>query len=128
MTTAVYILGGIVNYGAAAYWLRRAIRRRSTWLSARGVIVDFAEEDSSDDAFEPPIVEYTTADAQTHTFTNALAATSYYVGEHVKVLYAPDDPGAAVIDDSKTQWAIPIIGLIAGSVFWVLALVSTWIE
>ncbi|MCA9038236.1 MAG: DUF3592 domain-containing protein [Planctomycetaceae bacterium] len=86
-----FILGGIVNYSAAAYFFQRARYRIRTWKTAKGKIVDM--EDFADGPGGSPIVVFTDSHGRKYEFTNFMGGSNrYHVGSRVDVLYDPSRP------------------------------------
>ena len=59
-----------------------------------------------------------------HRITNAVASSppAYDVGEHVEVIYQPNDPENARIDSFAESWLLPLVLGVFGTVFLGFAL------
>jgi hypothetical protein len=98
-------------------------------VSVQGVVVDLAySRDSDGDGTYAPVVEYRDREGRPHTYRSSSGSSppSYDVGERVTILYRPDQPSRAVIDDFWDRWALPAFLLGFGAIFavvgWGLAL------
>ncbi|MEZ6040854.1 MAG: DUF3592 domain-containing protein [Planctomycetaceae bacterium] len=115
-----FILGGIVNYSAAAYFFQRARYRIRTWKTAKGKIVDM--EDFADGPGGSPIVVFTDSHGRKYEFTNFMGGSNrYHVGSRVDVLYDPSRPENSQINDWPSLWAVTAIGIGTGTFFAILA-------
>lgn len=119
-----FLLGGAVltHVFAAVMWWQSRHRARH-WKSASGRIIAFKEDSDGVPAY--PVVEFIAGDGEHCEFTNDVAVhDEYRIDDSVTVLYDPNNRESGVIDDVTSMWLLPVIFLIAGTVFWFLVWVS----
>lgn len=99
-------------------------------VATEGTVIDFETERSTTDGksktMYKPVVEYTTTDGNTLTFTtsSSTSSPSYDRGEKVKVLYSKITPERARLDSFMENWFGPLIlgclGVIVTLIGWFL--------
>ena len=89
-------------------------------VRTRGEVVDLKEEYSSDSHGGSyvyyPIVNFRTGDDRLITFKDSMGSNppTHRPGDQVRVLFAPDNPGRAMIDRGIWNWTIPAVMVIVG--------------
>lgn len=128
------IVFGSVGIAALAGGLRWGAKRHqitSTGLRAEGIVVDQVEHkppsqdrwvsrpDSENFTSYAPLVEFETEQGEKIRVegTTGGAEPVLETGEHVGVVYDPDDPSRAVILDFEQAWLGPLALSIAGAIF-----------
>ena len=104
---------------AAFITLRSARSFESTAVGASGEVIDLAPSYSDGSATHAPVVRFETPDGREVIFESSVSShpPAYDIGERVDVLYAPDDPGDAVIDSFWQVYLAPVILGGIGSIF-----------
>lgn len=114
-------LGALVGGGILA---KQRADFLASALTATGEVIDFERRTSTSDGRTTttyyPVVRYQPPGrAETFTFEHDSGSSSpgYRRGESVTVLYAPDDPGDAIIDAGLLNWLGPSLMIVLGGVF-----------
>jgi Protein of unknown function (DUF3592) len=77
---------------------------------ATGTVIDLESRTSDGDLAYYPVVRFTTAEERTVEFTSSSTSSSPPdVGDHVEVLYDPDDPRDAQLSGFFSLWLWPIV-------------------
>jgi hypothetical protein len=120
MTSAVLAVGiadlvgiGLLLLSFFLYQRTEAFIRRA-W-PAPGVVVGF-ERGDGDERQPAPVVLFETPRGEEHRFRADLyvAWRDYGMGETVPVLYDPERPGDARVDDSLLLWVAPLVAAAFG--------------
>jgi len=115
-TDMFLILGAVVNLGCTVWFYLRARKRLATWSSAKGTIA--AMEQHNGDTGESPVVTFVDNNGRRHEFTNYMGGSNWYRRDsRVHVLYDPEQPGRAQINDWTSIWGITAIGVFTGTLF-----------
>lgn len=115
-TSVICVLGAVVNFSCAAGFFVRSRWRIRNWARATGRIRETVSQGV--DGGETPIVEFRDGDGLQQEFKNFIGGSNWYhAGTRVDVLYDPDQPDRAQINDWTSLWAITVIGLGTGSLF-----------
>jgi hypothetical protein len=85
---------------------------------APGVVVGLERLDAGESA-DPrtsPVVRFETAKGESHRFRARMMVSwrDYTVGDSVTVLYDPDAPDEALVDDSLRLWLAPVVSAALG--------------
>lgn len=122
------LAAAIANLIYGAFRWREIKRRQVHWSMARGDVIELEERwDAESTSTFCPHVRFRTETGNEFTFTNSCGLSkpdSYLVGERVDVLYDPDNPNHAVINDWSSMWAMVAIAFLLGVFFGVIAWVS----
>lgn len=117
----------------------------ATAKSSQGEVIDLIRKESRDDGTTSytyaPAVRFADDRGERQEFVSNHSSNppAYSKGENVEVLYAPDNPGDAIIDDFWGRWGIVAIlggtGLIfsligGGLLFWMIrkAQIKQWLR
>ncbi len=118
------IIGGffMLLFGLGMFWgtwtlSQSTLKFNAEAVETEGTVIDFETKPSTGSGRSKtrdtyaPIVEYTTAEGQTLTFTTTSSSSppSYDRGEKVKVLYSKITPERARIDSFMENWFGPLI-------------------
>jgi hypothetical protein len=125
MTQYMLFFGATVNYAVAIFSLWQTLRRLANWTHAQGKVesLRWHSVDAADYA-RFPVVRFRVKGGREYSFTHRVSVTAYYSpGMQVDVLYDPNNPDCAVINDWPAMWGLVIIGFVVGSVFSIF----TWI-
>jgi hypothetical protein len=61
-----------------------------------------------------PVVEFTTQSGTQARLSGSVRSSSWRLGDHLRVAYAPDDPTSAALDGFAGRWLVPgLIGILA---------------
>jgi len=113
------LLGALVNFSGAAGFFLRSRRRLKMWTAGEGRITAMVQHGGGK---ESPVVTFSDSDGHQHEFKNYLGGSNWYrVGSRVNVLYDPDQPGRAQINDWSSLWSIAAIGLGTGTLFSIMS-------
>jgi hypothetical protein len=110
----------VVSLGSAGLTLRFVHRS----ARATGNVVGMEESDSGDGRTFHPVVRFAPASGFPREFRSSFGANppSYRVGDEVRVLYDPADPGRASIDSFLSLWFVPLLTGIMGPIALALGL------
>jgi hypothetical protein len=95
----------------------------ATAKTAQGEVIDMIRRESRDDGTTSytyaAVVRFSDDGGVSQEFVNRHSSNppGYSKGEQVQVLYAPDNPGDAIIDDFWGRWGIVAILGFTGSIF-----------
>jgi hypothetical protein len=103
-------LVGLLTAGVLAF--RESQGPRSA--TADGVIVDFEYG---------PVVEFVTQDGRKGRLSSSVRSAFFHRGDHLPVVYSPQDPTDAAIDGFAGRWFLPGLFAILGGVFAAVGLV-----
>jgi len=119
LIVALFVLGVGLLYGNESWQLAQNGR------SVAGKVVDFQQRVSDEDeqVSYAPIVEYR-IDGQTYRFAgdNYKNRPAYAIGEAVDVLYDPEEPDQARMNDFANLWGIPLALVGVGVLLLVISL------
>ena len=110
----VLLIGLGMLYGTWAM-SQSTLKFKAEAVSTEGTVLDFETERSTSDGksktMYKPIIEYTTTEGQTLTFTTSSSSSSpsYDRGDKVKVLYSKVTPERARLDSFMENWFGPAI-------------------
>lgn len=119
------LLAGLGIFWGTWALSQSTLKLKTEAVKTEGTVIDFKFERSTrigrSDMYAP-IVEYTTAEGQTLTFTSSLSSSSppYDRGEKVKVLYSKITPEQARIDSFMEHWLGPLISGVFAVTFTLL--------
>ena len=118
--------GAVVNYGAAAFFLWQSLRRLARWSRSLGKVTALEwHSTSGTDHARFPVIRFCAKGGREYTFTNRVTLTGFYApGMQVEVLYEPDNPDRAAVNDWPSMWGIATIGFAMGSVFSLVAWIA----
>ena len=122
---------GLAMLGGSGYSYSSQSDFLTTAKSARGEVIAMSRRSSDDGDTYAPVVRFTDDRGVAQEFVSRTSSNppSYSRGEQIDILYAPDNPGDAIIDDFFSRWGLSSIlgfmGLIFGGVgggllFWQL--------
>jgi hypothetical protein len=79
--------------------------------SAQGTIVRLVQSGVPENTGRGPVARFVVADKGTFTTRPAWVTdwNAHRVGDTVRVLYDPDNPGKAVVDDFTEKWGTPLV-------------------
>ncbi|GGP26452.1 DUF3592 domain-containing protein [Silvimonas amylolytica] len=123
ITLLVALLSALTLSLAGIILASRAYDRRDGTVSAPGKVVNMIGPQGSSDA--KPLVRFSTPDGQIVDFVPLQTGKwpALRQGDQVTVMYPPDHPGAAQVNQFTEQW-LPAIVCGAGAVLaWLVALV-----
>lgn len=96
-----------------------------------GTVIELKESESDGSCcVYSPVVEFET-NGQTYTFEsdNASYPPEYEVGEEVRVIYNPENPGNAQINKASERWLMPIIiipAMMITSIIFTFVMIRAW--
>ena len=96
----------------AGYMLYSSMQFQKTALRAEGVVTEVRYERSSDSKGSyHPVIAFNTNQNKRIVFESSTGSSSYRgtEGNSIEVLYAADAPENAEINDSLSQWGVPVI-------------------
>jgi uncharacterized protein YxeA len=118
--------GGVIYANKRAEFLHTA-------LSSQGTVISLKSETSHSDGKTTvvyyPVVRYTPPGKSTSiTFKHNIGSShpSFSRGDIVQVLYVPNDPHNAIIDQGWLNWLVPIIMIGIGGVFCLVSGLTFW--
>lgn len=108
---AVFLLVGTGALGIALVLALHTHRFIARAAQADGEVIELVGRHSSDSDTYAPVVRYTPANGEPVEFTSSSSSNppAFAVGEHVRVLYLPGEPGEARIDAFFNLWGAPLI-------------------
>jgi len=73
-----------------------------------------------------PAVQFTAGDGRTYVVTSDLSGpeSKYQFGQHLRILYQPDDPLGARIDAFAPLWTLPLVTGVVGCAFSVVPTIA----
>lgn len=89
-------------------------------IRTEGIVVDLEfSSDSEGGGTYSPVVEFRDRDRRPHTYNASSGSNppSYSRGEKVQIIYLPDTPEKALIDDFSGRWMLPVFLLVFGGIF-----------
>jgi len=92
-------------------------------LRAQGTVIEMSSiRDTNGSYSSRPVVEFFDAGGTRHVFTSSVSSSppSHATGDRVDVIYAPEAPETAVIDDFFERSFIPLMFVGMGAVFAVI--------
>ncbi len=120
-TTGLAFIGvGAVSAIAALLLYMRARRFVENAVRVQGVVTGLAESHSSEGGTTySPIVQFSTVEGQSHTFTESVSSNPprYQPGATVNVLYPPDNPQKARVQGWFGLWYLPAFAALFGVIF-----------
>jgi hypothetical protein len=132
-----YILFGIgfLGFGIFQFLKTRKLVKNGITMTAKVTDILQKESQSQDeDGYTTtsysyyPVYEFTTKDGETHTVEskNGFAfKNKFKVGDSVEVIYLEEKPQDATIKKGGNLWFLPVIMIIVGVVFFVLAFTAS---
>ena len=122
LRTGALIFVGIGAVSAIAAILLYISRRRflRDAVSVQGTVTGHAARSSSEGGTSyAPVVQFSTVEGQTHTFTESVASNPprHQPGASVKVLYPPDNPQAARVAGWFGLWFLPAFSALFAVIF-----------
>lgn len=120
------VLGPALVLGDA-WWLRWTIRFHRTALRASGVVIASDKSAGRYGTQSSPRFRFQTPDGRDWEVESLISTRPavFRAGETVTVLYRSEKPQKAYLDSISQLWLAPIVGLVIGMIFCVLAWV-TW--
>lgn len=114
---------GIGLLGGAYYLYQSTQDFLGTALSAQGTVVELVRSRSRDSTTYAPVVNFTTNEGKTISFTSTTSSNppSYTEGETVQVFYQADRPEAAKINGFFSLWGGTLILGGIGAVFFAIS-------
>jgi hypothetical protein len=114
----IAVLVGVLGFAAVGWWGAQRIMQFAGAVETTGRVVAFDTRDDIDSRGDPvrylyPQVRFTTAGGQAVTFRGDGGSTDqgYAIGAVVRVMYQPEHPEQAEIDDWLDRWgAILAVG------------------
>jgi hypothetical protein len=120
-TTGLAFLGvGAVSAVAAVLLFMRSRRFLEGAVSVQGLVTGISQRsDSEGGTVYSPVVQFTTVEGQSLTFTDAVGGNppKYSEGDTVKVMYPPDKPGAARIPSWFRMWFLSSFSALFAVIF-----------
>jgi len=127
---AIFLVAGLAATAGGIYFAIKRTEFLHTAATGYGVVVDFHRKTSSSDngtsTVYYPVVEYTPesagADSRTVRFEHDIGTShpSYRRGDEVQVLYSPDDPAEAIIDEGWMNYFGPLLMVALGLIFTIV--------
>ena len=108
--------GGVLSHRSHQHIIDNGIR-------TRGVVVDLIRKTDGDGVSTyAPAVEYRDRNRRPRIFRSSTGSSppAYSRGEEVEIVYLPDRPERALIDDFSGRWFLPVFLLAFGAVFAVV--------
>jgi len=120
-TTGLAFLGvGAVSAVAAILLFLRSRRFLEGAVSVQGLVTGISERSGSEGGtVYSPVVQFTTVEGQSLTFTDSVGQSppKYSEGDTVKVMYPPDKPGAARIPSWFRMWFLSSFSALFAVIF-----------
>ncbi|MFQ5644863.1 MAG: DUF3592 domain-containing protein, partial [Thiogranum sp.] len=120
----IFLVVGLGLFAGGVFLAQKRQAFLAVAVGAEGTIVDFVRRTSTSDGKTTttyhPKVRYTPTGYDTPvTFEHELGSSnpSYSRGEQVRILYTPDHPDDAIIDEGWMNWMASILTLSIGLVF-----------
>ncbi|HEX9060963.1 MAG TPA: DUF3592 domain-containing protein [Clostridia bacterium] len=119
---SIFILTGSVLIINQILFLNKA-------CSAEGTVIDMkmskGKGHDKDTTFAP-VVQFKLTEGENITFTSSVGSSppQFKIGDSVKVLYNPDNPGNAEINSFLSLWFLQIIFLFIGMVFFIISIIG----
>jgi hypothetical protein len=106
----IFALTGLIMLAVAIYSICTTFKFYSKGLKAQGQVTELNRRGHG--AY--PTVQFYTKEGELITFYGKTASSppSFSVGEHVEVVYNPNNPAQAVIHSFMEKWFVFIIGII----------------
>ncbi len=119
----VAMLAALVFALAAIILASRAYDRRDGTVAAQGKVVNMIGPQG--DAKSKPLVRFSTPDGQIIDFVPLHTGQwpALHIGDAVAVMYPPDRPGTAQVNQFAEQWLPAVVCGVAGLLAWFVALV-----
>lgn len=111
----LFIMAGIGMVVAALFLLHGVYEFMTEAVTAEGTVVELVKSRN----LSKPVVKFVTQQGQEIVFHSAISSTppAYSVGEKVEVIYLPDRPASAKINDFfSVWWRSFVMGFIGGMV------------
>ena len=95
----IFMLAGLLFFAIGSGMTMRQRTLEGQGVEASGVVVDLQENYDSDGSTYTPVVQFQTSSGQSIEFVSSYSSSppAYDVGEHVTVVYPPDNPAEAII-------------------------------
>ena len=120
-------LGVVIALGAAVQRTALIV----SGLRADATVIGWRQSGSSHPTYAP-VVQFTAIDGRTHTANSDVYGrqSAYRAGQHVGVLYWPDNPDSARLDSFGALWMFPLVFGIVGSALSIVPgiVVAGWIR
>ncbi len=121
----LFKLGGLFSIPALVCFVVAGWLCADSWRFVRGAVrtegtIVAVEEETGEGARYTPVFEFTDQSGRTHRVTSQVAAFSrmHSVGAKVPVLYNPDSPESARIEDFFALWGRASVALALGGVLF----------
>jgi len=124
----IFLTIGLIKLGVAGYFYISQSDFIATAKSTQGQVIDMSRSSDDDGDTYAPVVRFTDDRGVTQEFVSRTSSNppSYSRGEQVDLLYAPDNPGNAIIDDFFSRWGMvailggmgAIFSLVGGGMFF----------
>ncbi len=127
----IFLGVGVTLLLGAMYWGYVSGQTIKSYSPAEGTVVDLQfDEDSDGSGVYRPLVEFTDANGNRHTFLSAIGSypAPYEIGEKAEVLYNPADPTDATLDSFGALYIGPIIVGSLGLVFTLIGGIAEWVH
>ncbi len=114
----VFLLNLTISLGmivGALFWYQNTNSFIKQAVKAEGIVIDFV----SDRRSSKPLVRFKDAQGNTIEFTSSLSTNPprYNIGQTVNVLYLPQEPKNATIDDFLSLWSGQLVLGVVGILF-----------
>ncbi|MDR9363789.1 MAG: DUF3592 domain-containing protein [Balneolaceae bacterium] len=107
----ILLIGFGLIFLAGYFWIEK-IEFMEVALSAEGEVVDYEVRGSGEDETFYPIIVFTTKNSKEYEFTHEAGSGTdpyYTVNSTVQVLYDPETPYDAIIDQGAWNWLWPVL-------------------
>lgn len=117
----IVLVVALALFGGGTYFAEFQARLVMDGESASGVVIDLERGSStSSGSSRPtwfPIVRFETPDGQSVTFRHRTGQSppAYEKGDGVPVIYLPDAPDQALIEEGFWNWLLPVLLLVVGA-------------
>ena len=125
----VFLIIGIALISLAVYSAKSASSLIDAYVLGTGEVIEMIEHEyngsysyGKDSFTYAPVVRFTSSNGTDYKFMSNTSSNSstYYVGEHVEVLYLASNPNEAIIYSFFSLWGDAIILAFFGSIFSVI--------
>ncbi|HEX9807847.1 MAG TPA: DUF3592 domain-containing protein [Alteraurantiacibacter sp.] len=109
---AIFTPIGLLFAGIGGWFFAADQELAGSGLRTPGRVIEVVgSRDSDGDTVYRPVVEFVGADGQRHIFTGSVGSNppSHSVGEQVEVIYAPGNPGDALLDSFTERYLFPLV-------------------
>lgn len=123
VAVAIVALVGLALFLSGASWSAKRYLLRQGGMRAEGAVLDYLP--AARGSGEMVVVGYSAADGQRHQFAVS-TFRRYKDGVRLEVIYRPDDPSTAVVNDFQQFWLGPLAVTLLGLFFLGLAALA-WV-